>query len=229
MRFWRSLTRGRLFSVEDLRVGLVSGRRMTSWDKILPFYCNYIVWVLGTEGGRWKTNPSWVFLGNSMCLTQGKKKKSPRYFQVVLSCFLTIFVLFSYGYVSEENSGKTEDRGEEMYNLGGSQKTRGVWRRNQGSWAEAGTRGEQQIEADRGLSGWGESLGSAWWAGWVESLHSGPGSRELPEWRPERGSTSRLWNGNCLLTGQADPPGSLPAGPQPQPHSGETRNHGPGI
>lgn len=68
-----------------------------------------------------------------MCLTQGKKKKSPRYFQVVLSCFLTIFVLFSYGYVSEENSGKTEDRGEEMYNLGGSQKTRGVWRRNQGS------------------------------------------------------------------------------------------------
>lgn len=163
-----------------------------------------------------------------MCLTQEKKKKkSPRYFQVVLSCFLTIFVLFSYGYVSEKNSGKTEDRGEEMYNLGGSQKTRGLGRRNQGSWAEAGTRGEQQIEADRGLSGWGESLGSAWWAGWMESLHSGPGSRELAEWRPEHGWTSRLWSGNCLLTGQADPPGSLPAGLQP--HSGETRNHGPGI
>lgn len=31
------------FFVEDLPVGLVSGRQMTSWDKILPFCWNYIV------------------------------------------------------------------------------------------------------------------------------------------------------------------------------------------
>ena len=82
-----------------------------------------------------------------MCLTQKKKKKSPRYFQGVLSCLLTIFVLFSYGYVSEKNSGKTEDRGEEMYNLGGSQKTRGSLAEKPGFVSRGGDAGRA---ADRG-------------------------------------------------------------------------------